>query len=74
MIANHVPSIRLKWDTKKVKITPDEMRDALRKGHPSIETVGGSESIDITTWQMIPGEERIVAKRVKEILQQASVS
>jgi uncharacterized pyridoxal phosphate-dependent enzyme len=73
-IANHVPSIRLKWDTKKVKITPDEMRDALRKGHPSIETVGGSESVDITTWQMIPGEERIVAKRVKEILQQASVS
>ena len=73
-IANHVPSIRLKWDTKKVKITPDEMRDALRKGHPSIETVGGSESIDITTWQMIPGEEGIVAKRIKEILQQASSS
>ena len=73
-IANHVPSIRLKWDTKKVKITPDEMRDALRKGHPSIETVGGSESIDITTWQLIPGEERTVAKRIKEILQQASSS
>ena len=73
-IANHVPSIRLKWDTKKVKITPDEVREALRKGHPSIETMGGSESIDITTWQMIPGEERTVAKRIKEILQQASVS
>jgi hypothetical protein len=72
-IANHVPSIRLKWDTKKVKIIPNEMREVLRKGHPSIETVGGSESVDITTWQMIPGEERIVAKRIKEELLRASV-
>ena len=42
-VANHVPSIRLRWDEKKVKITPDEVREALRKGHPSIETVGGSD-------------------------------
>jgi L-seryl-tRNA(Ser) seleniumtransferase len=72
-IANHVPSLRLRWDNKKVKITPEQARDALRMGHPSIETMGGAESIDITTWMMIPGEERIVANRVKEILQKASV-
>ncbi|MBL7871416.1 MAG: aminotransferase class V-fold PLP-dependent enzyme [Cyclobacteriaceae bacterium] len=71
-VANHVPSIRFRWDAKKIKITPDEAREALRNGHPSIETVGGSESLDITTWMMIPGEERIVAKRIKEILQLAS--
>jgi uncharacterized pyridoxal phosphate-dependent enzyme len=71
-IANHVPSIRLRWDTKKVKITPDQAREALRNGHPSIETMGGSESIDITTWMMLPGEERIVSKRIKDILQQAA--
>lgn len=71
-VANHVPSIRLKWDQTKVKITPDAAREALRNGHPSIETVGGSESLDMTTWMLIPGEERIVAKRIKEILQQAA--
>jgi L-seryl-tRNA(Ser) seleniumtransferase len=71
-IANHVPSIRLRWDTKKVKITPELAREALRTGHPSIETMGGSESVDITTWMMIPGEERIVSNRIKEILQKAS--
>lgn len=71
-VANHVPSIRLKWDQSKVKITPDAAREALRNGHPSIETVGGSESLDMTTWMLIPGEERIVAKRIKEILQAAS--
>jgi L-seryl-tRNA(Ser) seleniumtransferase len=73
-IANHVPSIRIKWDTKKVKISPEQAREALRNGHPSIETMGGSESVDITTWMMIPGEERIVSKRIKEILQLAASS
>jgi L-seryl-tRNA(Ser) seleniumtransferase len=62
----------LKWDQTKIKITPDAAREALRNGHPSIETVGGSESLDMTTWMLIPGEERIVAKRIKEILQQAA--
>lgn len=71
-VANHVPSIRLRWDKTKMKISVDEVREALRNGHPSIETVGGSESLDITTWMMIPGEERIVAKRIKEILLKAS--
>ena len=70
-VANHVPSIRLKWDQTKVKISPEQVRDALRSGHPSIETMGGKESVDITTWMMIPGEERVVVKRIKEILSKA---
>ncbi len=71
-VANHVPSIRIKWDTTKVKTTPEEVRSALRNGHPSIETMGDDVSVDITTWMMRPGEERIVAKRLKEILQKAT--
>lgn len=67
-IANHVPSIRIKIDSNKVKLTPPEARQALRDGHPSIETVGGNESVDITTWMLNPGEERIVARRLAEIL------
>jgi uncharacterized pyridoxal phosphate-dependent enzyme len=73
-IANHVPALRIKWNTAKVKTSPSEIREALRNGHPSIEIMGGEETIDITTWMMIPGEERIVAKRLKELLQTASVS
>ncbi len=70
-VANHVPSLKLRWDQDKVKITPDEMREALRKGHPSIETVGDKEYVGITTWMMQPGQERTVARRVKEILEGA---
>lgn len=72
-IANHVPALKISW-SDKVKATPGEIRDALRNGHPSIETMGGNETIDITTWMMIPGEERIVARRIKDLLEQASSS
>lgn len=66
--ANHVPSLRIKWNQKSVKISPDEVRKQLREGHPSIQTVGDSKTVGITTWMMVPGQERIVAKRLKEIL------
>ena len=70
--ANHVPSIRISWDEKKVKISPNEVRKQLTEGHPSIQTVGDSKSVGMTTWMMVPGQERIVAKRVKEILLSAT--
>ena len=66
--ANHVPSLRIEWDQNMVKITPDEVRENLRNGHPSIETVGNKDSIGITTWMMEPGQERVVAQRLKEEL------
>ncbi len=69
--ANHVPSLRIRWDENVVKITKDEMRENLRNGHPSIETVGDKDMVGITTWMMEPGQEREVARRVKEILENA---
>jgi uncharacterized pyridoxal phosphate-dependent enzyme len=72
-IANHVPSLNISWNDK-VKATPSEIRDALRNGHPSIETMGNDKTLNITTWMMVPGEERIVAKRLKELLTNAAKS
>ena len=68
-VANHVPSLRISLDPDGINITPDEVRQKLREGHPSIETVGGADSVGITTWMMQPGQERIVASRIKEILE-----
>ncbi len=70
-IANHVPSLKLTWDQNKIDMTADEFRQKLRDGHPSIETIGNKEYVGITTWMMQPGEERVVARRVKEVLSQA---
>jgi len=71
-IANHVPSLRIRWDQEQVKIKPREARRALTDGRPSIETAGGGSAIGITTWMMNPGEERIVAQRLTQILQGAA--
>jgi len=67
--ANHVPSLKIRWDESVVKISKDEMRKQLRDGHPSIETVGNKQEVGITTWMMEPGQERIVANRLKEVLE-----
>lgn len=72
-VANHVPSLRITWDETKVKIKASDVRAELRNGHPSIEVKGGEKTVDITTWMMSPGEERIVAERVADILSNASV-
>lgn len=71
-IANHVPSLTVSWDTDKIKTTADDIRRELREGHPSIEVVGGKDSLGITTWMMQPGQERIVASRLKDVLQSAA--
>ncbi len=70
--ANHVPSLRIKWDEKRVKISTDDLRKQLREGHPSIETVGNQTEVGITTWMMAPGQERIVASRIYELLMNAT--
>ncbi len=66
--ANHVPSLKISWDENKVKISPNEVREKLRNGTPSIETVGNKNEIGITTWMMVPGQEKIVAKKIQKIL------
>ena len=73
-IANHVPSLKITWDQKKVKLTGDEARAKLRDGHPSIQTVGDEESLGITTWMMQPGQERVVARRIREVLEEGAAS
>ena len=70
--ANHVPSLRIRWNQNLVKITPNEVRDQLKNGHPSIQTVGDNSTVGITTWMMVPGQERIVATRINEILSSAT--
>lgn len=68
-IANHTPTLNLSWDKNVIKMTRDEFQDKLRKGNPSIEVIGGKEeSVNITVWMLKPGQEKIVARRIQEVL------
>lgn len=59
-------------DYNKISKTGEQLRLDLRNGNPSIEAVGGKDNIGMTAWSLQEGEDKIVAKRLKEVLQSAS--
>lgn len=68
-LGNVTPTLHVTWDNTKVKITTKELQEKLRNGNHSIEIVNnGDAHISITTWVMKAGEEKIVARRLKEEL------
>ena len=69
-IANHNPSLKIAWDDRKRQLTGKALGEKLRMGDPSIETIDWEEekSIRVTVFMLKPGQEKIVAKRVKETL------
>jgi L-seryl-tRNA(Ser) seleniumtransferase len=83
-VANHVPHLLITYDQNRIKITGAEVMQKMREGNPRIELnpstggapasaglPGGSNTIVVGVWMLQPGEELIVAKRLKEVLQGA---
>ena len=67
-IANHTPLLFIKWDESKVKTSNKDLMLKLRNGSPSIEVMANVTGINITVFMLQEGEEKIVAKRVREEL------
>ncbi len=84
-IANHVPHLLIRYDQEQVKISPREVAKQLRAGTPSIElnpATGSTEGsagiprdpnkIVVGVWMLEPGEDLIVASRLREVLTKAA--
>ncbi len=82
-VANHVPTLFLRYDQQKVKITPREVAEMCRQGSPSIElhpATGSPEpglpadanTIVVGVWMLQPGQDLIVAKQLRQILMKAA--
>jgi L-seryl-tRNA(Ser) seleniumtransferase len=67
-VANHVPHIRISWDAAAKNITAADAVKALRDGDPSIGTRAEDGALVIGVWMMRPGEDKIVARRLREVL------
>jgi len=68
-VANAVPHLHVSWDYDKRKLSPSQMADKLRDGEPSIEVAPGSRrQLVVGVWMMQPGDEKVVARRMREIL------
>jgi uncharacterized pyridoxal phosphate-dependent enzyme len=68
-VANHVPHMDIRWDAKRVAITPEEASGALRKLKPSI-VIGPAESgkgLVMNSFMLQPGEEKIIAVKLTEV-------
>jgi D-glucosaminate-6-phosphate ammonia-lyase len=75
-IANHVPHLLVFWDEKRVRIDREQATQKLDAGNPSI-VLGrvsgtGDRGLLISVFQLKPGEERLVASRLCDILKEAS--
>jgi L-seryl-tRNA(Ser) seleniumtransferase len=71
-VANHVPHMSIKWDERACGVSNADCAKQLREGEPSIEVLedDNSPGIAVTPFMMNPGEELIVARRIKAVLEQ----
>jgi len=71
---NHSPVLLVMWDPDKLHITGEEVAEELGRNKPRIALAAGwgnkddMTSIRITAGQMQPGEDKIVADRIAEVL------
>ena len=85
-VANQVPHLLLRYDQQRVRISPLAAAMQLRRGNPSIElnpSTGVTEgsaglpsdtnTIVVGVWMLEPGEDMIVARRLREVLMNAAV-
>jgi L-seryl-tRNA(Ser) seleniumtransferase len=80
--SNHSPSLNIRWDTAKLGITGQEVSQILDTTDPRIAlgggfggggrrgqtAVGGDTGISVTAYMMTPGDEKIVAERIYQVL------
>ena len=84
-VANQVPHLLIRYDQQRVKISPRAVAEQLQRGTPSIElnpATGRDEgsaglpsdvnTIVVGVWMLEPGEDMIVAQRLREALMNAS--
>jgi uncharacterized pyridoxal phosphate-dependent enzyme len=70
-VTNHVPRLYVKWDEKAFNFSREDCFKALQEGEPSIVALRTPLGVTIVTWMMAPGEEKMVARRLKEVLEHA---
>ncbi|HEV2493646.1 MAG TPA: aminotransferase class V-fold PLP-dependent enzyme [Terriglobia bacterium] len=83
-VANHVPHLLITYDPDRIKVTGAEVMQKMRQGEPRIElnpasgggpaSAGlpqGASTIVVGVWMLQPGEDMVVARRLREVLRAA---
>ena len=80
-LSNKSPSLTIMWDSARFNVTGEELAEELARTKPRIAVgsgIGGGRGsqppapgitgITVTAWQMQPGDDKIVANRLHELL------
>jgi len=68
-VANHVPHVRVTWDSASTGPKAAAVVRAMQDGEPSIAIRSEGEALVVGVWMMQPGEEKIVARRLRQELE-----
>jgi L-seryl-tRNA(Ser) seleniumtransferase len=73
-VANHVPHLKIRWDTSVIRLTPLEVKQKLAEGDPAIEACPATNATELVfgVWMMQPGDAEMVARRVAGLLHSAA--
>ena len=76
-LSNKSPVLNIYWDPAKLNVTGEEVAEEMGRNKPRIavgsHTEEGRTSINITTGQMQPGNHKIVADRIYDLLSQKRI-
>jgi D-glucosaminate-6-phosphate ammonia-lyase len=67
-ISNHVPHVRISWEGA-TEAAATAVVKAMKDGEPSIGIRSEKETLLIGVWMMRPGEDKIVARRLRQVLE-----
>ena len=67
-----VPYLRIQWDESRLGLSYAECGKKLREGEPRIEVNVAKNELTMASYNIFPGEDRIVAWRLREILSDAA--
>jgi L-seryl-tRNA(Ser) seleniumtransferase len=75
-LSNRSPALVISWDPNRLHVTGEEIAEELARTKPRIAlgTAGGAQAapsataISVTAWMMQPGDDRIVADRIHNVL------
>ena len=84
-VANHVPHLIITYDPNRIKLTAKEVMEKMREGTPRIQLnpatgvpstskgmEGGANTIVVGVWMLQPGEDLVVARRLRQVLLEAA--
>jgi L-seryl-tRNA(Ser) seleniumtransferase len=84
-VANRVPHLMIRYDQQRLKVSPLDVKEQLSRGTPSIElnpATGRNDgsaglptdvnTIVVGVWMLEPGEDLIVARRLRQALTSAA--